>query len=34
MKNPFGNKMLVCLSLLPIKASYKRDAGRLKLILG
>jgi hypothetical protein len=33
-KNPFENKMLVCLSLLPIKASHKRDGGRLELILG
>ena len=27
-------KMLVCLSLLPIKASHKRNGGRLGLILG
>jgi len=34
IKNPFENKILVCLSLLPIKASHKRDGGRLGLILG
>ena len=33
-KNLFDNKRLVCLSLLPIRASHKRDGGRLELILG
>ena len=33
-KNPFENKMLVWLSLLPINASHKQDCGRQGAILG
>ena len=33
-KNPFENKILVCLSLLPIKASHKRNSKRLWPTLG